>query len=402
METFPVIRHCVSVLRFRVGAATVAFALGLLAAASTGPSAIAMPPHACNKAAFTGRVDAARPAQCDKTRRTKPHTKGPRGSTGQRGRRGFAGLPGPAGPPGLQGLLAPAGVAGATGLPGAGGAPGADGRPGTPGTNGPEGLAGAPGAQGTPGTRGAEGTPGMPGAEGTAGIPGVEGAAGAPGTEGTPGAEGARGFAGLMGPEGPRGFGGLPGPEGPEGSTGSTGEAGRQGAEGPRGPAGEPGQEGAQGARGAAGPEGPSTPPVYAEFYALMPPDNPATVGAGIPVEFPRSGPSAVGIARMNSTEFVVSTAGTYRVSFSISTDEPGQLVLAVDSGSGMVELPYTVFGRAVGTSLIAGEGLVTTTSANSVLEVRNPSGNTPALTITPKAGGSHAAAASLVIEQLG
>lgn len=67
-----------------------------------------------------------------------------------------------------------------------------------------------------------------------------------------------------------------------------------------------------------------------------------------------------------------------------------------------MVELPYTVFGRAVGTSLIAGEGLVTTTVANSALEVRNPSGNTPALTITPKAGGTHAAAASLVIQQLG
>lgn len=205
-----------------------------------------------------------------------------------------------------------------------------------------------------------------------------------------------------MGPEGPRGFGGLPGPNGPEGPKGSTGEAGQQGAEGPQGRAGERGQEGPQGARGAEGPEGPPTSPAYAEFYALMPPDNPATVGAGIPIEFPRSGPSAGGITRRNSTEFLVPTVGTYRVSFSISADEPGQLVIALNSGSGMVELPYTVFGRAVGTSLIAGEGLVTTTSINSVLEVRNPSGNTPALTITPKAGGSHAAAASLVVQRLG
>jgi hypothetical protein len=133
-----------------------------------------------------------------------------------------------------------------------------------------------------------------------------------------------------------------------------------------------------------------------------MPPDNPATVGAGVPVEFPRSGPSAGAIARRNTTEFVLPTVGTYRVSFSISADEPGQLVLALDSGSGMVEIPYTVFGRAVGTSLIDGEGLIETTVANSALEVRNPAGNTPALTITPNAGGTHAAAASLVIQQLG
>jgi hypothetical protein len=133
-----------------------------------------------------------------------------------------------------------------------------------------------------------------------------------------------------------------------------------------------------------------------------MPPDNAATVGAGSPVEFPESGPSAGAIARRNTTQFVLPSVGTYRVSFSISTDEPGQLVLALDSGGGMVEIPYTVFGRATGTSLIAGEGLVTTTVPNSALEVLNPAGNTPALTITPDAGGTHAAAASLVIQQLG
>ncbi|HST32635.1 MAG TPA: hypothetical protein VLJ80_03840, partial [Solirubrobacteraceae bacterium] len=107
-------------------------------------------------------------------------------------------------------------------------------------------------------------------------------------------------------------------------------------------------------------------------------------------------------IARLNTTEFVLSTVGTYRVSFSISANEPGQLVLALDSGGGMVEIPYTVFGRATGTSLITGEALITTTVANSALEVRNPAGNTPALTITPDAGGTHPAAATLVIQQLG
>jgi hypothetical protein len=141
---------------------------------------------------------------------------------------------------------------------------------------------------------------------------------------------------------------------------------------------------------------------VYAEFYALMPPDNATTVGAGTSVEFPRTGPTTGVIARRNATEFVLPRVGTYRVAFSVSSDEPGQLVIAMDSGSGMVELPYTVLGRATGTSLISGEALVTTTAPNSALELRNPAGNTPALTITPKAGGTHAAAASLVIQQLG
>jgi hypothetical protein len=142
--------------------------------------------------------------------------------------------------------------------------------------------------------------------------------------------------------------------------------------------------------------------PAYAEFYAIMPPNNATTVGAGIPVEFPQNGPTSGVIARRSSSEFVLPAVGTYRVAFSVSVDEPGQLVVGLDSGSGMVELPYTVYGRATGTSLISGEALVTTTAVTSALELRNPTGNTPALTITPKAGGVHAAVASIVIQQLG
>jgi hypothetical protein len=133
-----------------------------------------------------------------------------------------------------------------------------------------------------------------------------------------------------------------------------------------------------------------------------MPPDNAATAGAGIPVEFPRNGPTSEVIARRSATEFVLPLVGTYRVTFSVSTDEPGQLVIALDSGGGMVELPYAVFGRATGTSLISGEALVKTTVNNSAIEVRNPTGNTPALTITPRAGGTHAAAASIIVQELG
>jgi hypothetical protein len=133
-----------------------------------------------------------------------------------------------------------------------------------------------------------------------------------------------------------------------------------------------------------------------------MPPDNAATVAAGAPVGFPRDGPTTKVIVRSGAGEFVLPQVGTYHVTFTVITDEPGQLAIALDSGSGMVELPYTVFGRATGTSPISGEALVTSKAANSVLEVRNPAGNTPALTITPFAGGTHAAVASLVIQGLG
>jgi hypothetical protein len=141
---------------------------------------------------------------------------------------------------------------------------------------------------------------------------------------------------------------------------------------------------------------------VYAEFYALMPSDNATTVGAGAPVLFPRNGPMAGGIVRLNPAEFVLPRVGTYSVDFSVSVTEPGQLVIALDSGGGMVELPYTVYGRATGTSQIAGDALVTTTAASSTVELRNPAGNTPALTITPLAGGAQPAVASVVIQQLG
>jgi hypothetical protein len=136
-----------------------------------------------------------------------------------------------------------------------------------------------------------------------------------------------------------------------------------------------------------------------------MPPDNAATVAPGTPVQFPQNGPTSGVVTRRGgstSPEFVLPNIGVYRVAFSVSIDEPGQLGIALDSGSGMVEQAYTVYGRATGTNQISGEALVMTTATKSVIEVRNPAGNTTALTITPIAGGTHAVAASIVIQQLG
>ena len=60
---------------------------------------------------------------------------------------------------------------------------------------------------------------------------------------------------------------------------------------------------------------------------------------------------------------------------------------------------PYTVVGRATGTSQISGTVLIQTSVVNSILTVRNPAGNSTALTITPLAGGTRPVSASLLIE---
>lgn len=208
---------------------------------------------------------------------------------------------------------------------------------------------------------------------------------------------------GMWTQSGPRGNTGAQGKTGPRGRTGRRGKTGARGKTGPTGAQGPAGAQGANGAPGAMGPAGttgatgPIGPADYAEFYALMPADNPATVAAGGAVAFPQNGPTSGSIARINTSSFLLPSVGTYRVSFSVPITEAGQLVLSLNSS----ELSYTVVGRATGTTPIAGESLVTTSTANSVLSVLNPTGSNVALTVTPAAGGVDAVSASLIVERL-
>ena len=184
------------------------------------------------------------------------------------------------------------------------------------------------------------------------------------------------------------------------GESGATGAPGEPGKSGPTGPAGATGANGPTGPTGATGPTGPTGAlglANYAEFFALMPPDNAATVAAGDAVDFPQDGPGSGTIVRTDSSTFNLPEIGTYRVAFSVSVDEAGQLGLTLNG----TELDYTINGRATGTSQITGEALVTTTAIDSVISVVNPTGNPSALTITPLAGGTRPAAASLIIQQL-
>ena len=129
-----------------------------------------------------------------------------------------------------------------------------------------------------------------------------------------------------------------------------------------------------------------------------MPPDNAATVAPGTDVSFPQDGPtSGAAITRTTSSAFNLAAIGTYQVLFQASVNEPGQLILTLNGA----DLAYTVAGRATGTSEIAGMSLVTTSVINSVLTVRNPAGNSTALTITPLAGGTRPVSANLVITRI-
>lgn len=155
------------------------------------------------------------------------------------------------------------------------------------------------------------------------------------------------------------------------------------------------------GATGSTGPSGPPAPGgTFGNFFALMPGDNAATIAVGAAVLFPQNGP-ANGIVRSSSSQIFLPAIGIYDVFFQVSVAEAGQLMLGLDSGAGVVELAPTVAGRATGTSQIVQECFVATTVLNSLLTVRNPTGNAAALTLTPSAGGTHAVSAQLVIQRI-
>jgi hypothetical protein len=198
---------------------------------------------------------------------------------------------------------------------------------------------------------------------------------------------------------------GVVGPQGPAGANGATGSAGLTGLTGPAGATGLVGATGATGttglvgATGATGTSGAGGILDFADFFALMPPDNAATVAAGADVDFPQDGPTSGSglIARLGPDSFNLAEIGVYEVSFQVSVSEAGQLILTLNGS----DLAYTVVGRATGASQIMGIALVQTTTINSILTVRNLAGNSPALTITPLAGGTRPVSAHLVITRI-
>jgi len=140
-----------------------------------------------------------------------------------------------------------------------------------------------------------------------------------------------------------------------------------------------------------------STGLAFADFYALMPGDNAATVAVGASVQFPQNGSTNGVITSLTPSTFNLPAIGTYEITFQVSVQEPGQLVLVLNGA----EQGATVVGRAQGSSQITGSCLITTTTINSILSINNPTGNSFALTISPLAGGTRPVSAHLVIKKL-
>ena len=270
-----------------------------------------------------------------------------------------------------------------------------------PGPMGPMGPQGPVGETGPIGPQGPIGETGPAGPQGPIGETGPIGPQGPIGETGPIGPQGPIGETGPAGPQGPIGETGPVGPQGPIGETGPAGPQGpigETGPVGPQGPVGETGPVGPQGPIGETGPQGiPGGVLNFADFYALMPPDNATTVAPGTDVSFPQNGPiSSTDLTRLSDSSFNLAEIGTYQVFFNVPVDEAGQLILTLNGE----DLDYTVAGRAAGASQITGMAIIETTTADSILTVRNPAGNA-ALTITPLAGGTRPVSAHLMIVQI-
>ncbi len=145
------------------------------------------------------------------------------------------------------------------------------------------------------------------------------------------------------------------------------------------------------------GTTGGGSPLAFSDFYALMPPDNAATVASGGAVQFPQDGPTSGSILRTSVDAFNLPDIGTYQIDWIVSIDEAGQLGLMLND----VFLSQTVVGRSAGTTQIVGSRLIETTTLNSVLSVVNPADGATALTISNWAGGTNPVSASLVIRRV-
>jgi hypothetical protein len=196
------------------------------------------------------------------------------------------------------------------------------------------------------------------------------------------------------------------GERGPTGTTGAAGRAGAPGDPGATGAEGAPGRTGATGATGstgATGATGPAASGTYGEFYSLMPGDPSYTYGptgnapTGARILFPHAGAAQGGVVYSGGGEFTLPSAGTYRVSFSVTLAQAGQLQVVLNS----VPLPYATFGTAaVAGSEITGEALVVSPGAGSVISINAP-GSNPNVSLAAAPGGAVPGAATLLIQRV-
>ncbi len=154
---------------------------------------------------------------------------------------------------------------------------------------------------------------------------------------------------------------------------------------------GTPGIPGAVGIPGAGGipgipgiPGGTATILGFADFFAIMPIQNPGSIGPNMPVAFPNTSANFGGFVN-GGNMFTLPATATYLVMFQASVTPlgapSGQLMLSVNG----VPQPSTVVGRDTASTQIVGISLLPA-NAGDILRVINPPGNLN-IVITPNAG---------------
>jgi hypothetical protein len=222
-----------------------------------------------------------------------------------------------------------------------------------------------------PGPRGPKGSPGPVGPRGTHGATGPQGVPGTPGTPGAIGPQGIAGIPGLQGAIGPQGIAGIPGTQG------ATGAPGPQGAIGP------------QGATGASG----SGLSQYGYIYNQAA----QVVAIEADVTFNTNGILTPGITHTAGTSQIdITSAGDYKVTFSVSGVEPNQFALFVNGASAA----GGVYGSGAGTQQTYGQAIIAL-AVGDVLTLRNHS-SAAAVTLQTLAGGTQTNVnASIILEKL-
>jgi len=172
------------------------------------------------------------------------------------------------------------------------------------------------------------------------------------------------------------------------------GNQGNQGNAGLAGVAGAVGPEGAVGPQGTPGTPGTSSTPQYAYLFNTAV----QTVAVEANVLFNTSGVKTAGITHSaGSADITLVNIGVYKVTFSVSGTETSQFALF----NGATMVPGSLYGSGAGTQQNAGQAIVVTTVANSVLTLKNHT-SAAAVGLPTTGGGTLANAnASVLIEKL-
>jgi len=185
-----------------------------------------------------------------------------------------------------------------------------------------------------------------------------------------------------------------------------------------------PGPQGPLGLSGPQGPAGFGLPPLMvpqaipeqrrgiSRFYGMTSgignsttTDYATNVPSGAAVPFPRDGFVSGGIVRNSPSSFILPSIGTYKINWTVQTNESGQLQLDLDEGKGRTVVYTSTIKNQnpnLGDHLFVGNDILSTTVNNAIVRVINSAANYRPVTIVHGYGAStHANVQSLLIEQV-